>query len=423
MSENSEELWQRWANQRRSEQKSDGAHEQQDVDDLLKESEDDELSVSREEPIQSRPVVSPTKTDMSLTSMRRPTPLLSGRLANHLSEQTPRTIHTKNEPFKSVSESLVIDDVQEKAILAMSLVLTSHLTRFATTRFSEDMLTALRDKILHGFEAKEAVRIEVEAYDLLNWFAGAMNPDWQMRQPESTEVNKGETSEKVLLEIIEHAIHDQRDLCMRYYTGSRGEFSERIITPIAVTAEKYLVAYCHLRGEERVFRLSRIVQLSPVNPEEVSSELPMVYPSQSDTQLPPLPERPVPVLNSSEKKKSSKKSKASAESQEHKTKSVADAKKSVADAKKSVADVKITKEKTQKKKSAKKSEASAEERTLFDYSAQKPKEVKSETPSLLEYMKSKSSAQSDDNTVTSDKSQENEHEEKEPSTTPRIPGL
>ena len=406
MSENSDELWQRWASQRRSEKNSD-VDAEQNVDDLLKESADDELSVSQDEPIQLSPVVSPTKTDMSLTSMCRPSPLLSGRLANHLSEQTPRAIHTKNEPFKSVSESLVIDDVQEKAILAMSLVLTSHLTRFATTRFSEDMLTALRDKILHGFEAKEAVRIEVEAYDLLNWFAGAMNPDWQMRQPESTEVNKSETSEKVLLEIIEHAIHDQRDLCMRYYTGSRGEFSERIITPIAVTAEKYLVAYCHLRGEERVFRLSRIVQLSPVNPEELSAELPMVYPSQSDTQLPPLPERPVPVSNSPEKKKQSKKSKSSAESQPHKTESESASKNN--------------QEKTPKKKNTKKSDASTTEgRSLFDYSANKQNPANKEPLPLLELMKSNSRVDSSEKIVKSSENQPEEHEQQE---TPRIPGL
>ena len=375
MGEDKGDLWQLWASQRQAGKPKETSDESLNVDDLLKESSEEEDLQSRLENeivrakavmAQKRPdLQAPTPSqDMSVT-IRRPAPLLSGRLANHLAEQTPRSLRTKLELFKSVSDPLIISNVQEKAVLAMALVLTSHLTRFATTKFSEETITSLRDQILHGFDARESVKIEVEAYDLLNWFAGAMNPDWQMRQPDSAEVQTGgETSEKLLLEIIDRAIKDQRDLIMRYYTGSRGEFSERTITPIAVTAEKYLIAYCHVRGEERVFRLSRIVQLSPVNPDELSSELPMVYPSQSDTQLPPLPETPVDNTKNISKNNINNKKHDNRKARSDKSKKS-----------KSINDIH---ENTKHKR----------ERTLFDKPQKKAdKQDLSETPSLLDYMK------------------------------------
>jgi predicted DNA-binding transcriptional regulator YafY len=45
------------------------------------------------------------------------------------------------------------------------------------------------------------------------------------------------------------------------YTGSDGQWSERTVQPRKITLREqatYLVAYCHLRKEERTFRLDRI---------------------------------------------------------------------------------------------------------------------------------------------------------------------
>jgi hypothetical protein len=138
--------------------------------------------------------------------------------------------------------------------------------------------------------------LEVEAYDLLTWFAGSMDESWQLKSPESdNNPGKGETSQSAVVTIISNAIHNHRDLLMRYYTGSRGEFSERRITPIEITAEKYLIAFCHLRQEERVFRLSRIVQLSPILEDGEKADAALCYPNVEDTKLPPLPELPEPT--------------------------------------------------------------------------------------------------------------------------------
>ena len=51
---------------------------------------------------------------------------------------------------------------------------------------------------------------------------------------------------------------------MDYYSRGRGELTHRRVTPISLEAETYLHGYCHLRRDERVFRISRIADLRPV---------------------------------------------------------------------------------------------------------------------------------------------------------------
>lgn len=59
-----------------------------------------------------------------------------------------------------------------------------------------------------------------------------------------------------LPEPLATAVRDRRPVTMRY-AGPRGT-SERVISPLLVQG-RYLVAYCHLRDDERTFRLDRIV--------------------------------------------------------------------------------------------------------------------------------------------------------------------
>ena len=59
-----------------------------------------------------------------------------------------------------------------------------------------------------------------------------------------------------LPEPLATAVRDRRPVTMRY-VGPRGT-SERVISPLLVQGQ-YLIAYCHLRDDERTFRLDRIV--------------------------------------------------------------------------------------------------------------------------------------------------------------------
>lgn len=63
------------------------------------------------------------------------------------------------------------------------------------------------------------------------------------------------------LPVIEQAIEASRSLDVTYFSMSREEFSDRRIDPFGLKKVGdlfWLVAYCHLRGDRRVFRLDRI---------------------------------------------------------------------------------------------------------------------------------------------------------------------
>ncbi|MFL5731866.1 MAG: exonuclease domain-containing protein [Chloroflexia bacterium] len=60
--------------------------------------------------------------------------------------------------------------------------------------------------------------------------------------------------------MIERAMRAQAAMWIRY-EGSNGRLSERLVQPLKVTLREqatYLVAYCHLRKEERTFRLDKM---------------------------------------------------------------------------------------------------------------------------------------------------------------------
>ncbi len=202
-------------------------------------------------------------------------PILSGKLAEYLATQPARHIDKLEDDMTSQVVSFEVHDVETRAALALSLVLTSHITRFAKTTLSETALCKARDQLLRTFSAHDAVRIEVEAYDLLNWFAGAMNDAWSVSTSVTSTIDEAQCLKNHLV-MIERAIADHRDLEMRYYTGTRGGFSTRRITPIELNAEKYMIAYCHSRKENRLFRVSRILSLSWIDLDQTEPPVPSV---------------------------------------------------------------------------------------------------------------------------------------------------
>ncbi|MBI4393620.1 MAG: WYL domain-containing protein [Euryarchaeota archaeon] len=65
-------------------------------------------------------------------------------------------------------------------------------------------------------------------------------------------------------QILRRAIKEGLDVEMEYYAHSRGDWTTRRVTPTEI-AGRYLIAYCHLRKDERTFRIERIasIRISP----------------------------------------------------------------------------------------------------------------------------------------------------------------
>jgi predicted DNA-binding transcriptional regulator YafY len=67
-----------------------------------------------------------------------------------------------------------------------------------------------------------------------------------------------------LFKRLNEAIRQQQNLAMEYYSFASGELKNRIIDPYQIVYRDgfwYLVAYCHLREEIRLFRVDRIRKL------------------------------------------------------------------------------------------------------------------------------------------------------------------
>ncbi len=79
--------------------------------------------------------------------------------------------------------------------------------------------------------------------------------------------HQAHSSPEETLPLIERAIEEGDGLEMEYWTEGRGEMTVRVVEPYRLEWRgevPYLIAYCHRRHDERVFRLDRIRSLRPV---------------------------------------------------------------------------------------------------------------------------------------------------------------
>ena len=69
------------------------------------------------------------------------------------------------------------------------------------------------------------------------------------------------------LEVINKAIAEGKNIKIKYYSASQGEFTEREVRPVSIErrgSTPYLNAFCLLRNDDRVFKLGRIKDIRKV---------------------------------------------------------------------------------------------------------------------------------------------------------------
>jgi proteasome accessory factor C len=77
--------------------------------------------------------------------------------------------------------------------------------------------------------------------------------------------------------VVDQAVHDGRQLRLRYLVASRDEVTDRDVDPLAVVNDggvAYLDAWCHRAGDRRSFRLDRVLEATlldtPVAPHDLA---------------------------------------------------------------------------------------------------------------------------------------------------------
>jgi len=189
-------------------------------------------------------------------------PTIKGRIAERLDRAEPRFEEGDPEmEFPEEPGEVVLDSPEERGAVALACLIVENLREMGGTKAPKRALESAARKTLETLGRKEVMEIEIEAYEILLWLASAIDPEWSRQEPEQVEEITPESSK---LEMIRWAIAGHHDLMMEYYTHSRGEMTERRVTPISLEAETYLHGYCHLRRADRVFRVSRVAELSPV---------------------------------------------------------------------------------------------------------------------------------------------------------------
>lgn len=105
---------------------------------------------------------------------------------------------------------------------------------------------------------------------------------------EINRINPGEYVEHVLISIIK-SFEEERKVKISYYTPLKDTLSEREVSPYKFVFDEggwYLIGYCHLRGEKRIFRLDRIKSIKLL---ESKCAIPIDLTSQEDTNSPTKP--------------------------------------------------------------------------------------------------------------------------------------
>ena len=190
-------------------------------------------------------------------------PTIRSRIAERLRRAQARNQDDDELSFPEGPGDIMLRTPEERGVVALACLILENFREHGGTRAPQRALESVLRKTLATFGPKEVMDIEVEAYELLLWIGSAIDPEWVRQQAQDDDPGEVDPTAGHG-DLIRWAIAGGHDLEMDYYSRGRGELTHRRITPISLEAETYLHAYCHLRRDERVFRLSRIGELQPV---------------------------------------------------------------------------------------------------------------------------------------------------------------
>jgi predicted DNA-binding transcriptional regulator YafY len=184
---------------------------------------------------------------------------------------SPRMEASRNSSLKVTSRRtpMTIDNSGEKVAMAVAILVLSRIRNQGGTLVSDKSIDSLATKIMGEFSEDALGKIASEAGEVISWLqgAGSMEDEGQRIQESFFSAPDYVFSMEDTVPVIDQAIEEETDLFVDYYSRRRGQFTVRRVTPIRLTGEE-LTAFCHLRGDMRVFKLSRIRSVKPVCEEE-----------------------------------------------------------------------------------------------------------------------------------------------------------
>lgn len=206
-----------------------------------------------------------------MTDPHAPKPGSEGSpLSEWLAQRSPRPVPDEPLQFAGGARSVLIERPEELAALAIGALILQKAAEHEGTRLPSWLVHQLRERLTQPFTSREVMNMEVEAYDILCWVAGLhAEPSAPAGAAPDRDLIAYDP-EMPVIDLLRRAIAEEFEVEIQYYTQSRGELTRRRITPNHIQAETYLHAYCHERREERIFRISRIAEIRPIDGKPVS---------------------------------------------------------------------------------------------------------------------------------------------------------
>lgn len=197
---------------------------------------------------------------MSNKSNRRP---LHERL-----DELPKRVRgaLEREPMVRSNTTITLSRPEEIAAASVGILIMKRLAEIGQTRIFPSAVEATAERLTSPLTAEEMMRLEVEAYEVVDWLLGEDPGVSKPPLPVAVRTSNGILYDPnaSAVELLNRAIEEDFDVWIDYFSKKRGEMNTRRVTPKKIEAETWLKAYCHSRRQERHFRLSRITRCVPV---------------------------------------------------------------------------------------------------------------------------------------------------------------
>jgi len=160
---------------------------------------------------------------------------------------------------------VVAETAEERRALAVACMLLAQVREHDGSRVGLESLLCVAERALATLSEADRGPVLEETVTTLDWLADHLVRTKSPAEP----VGRGDVhfSTGPRVAKIVKALEGGQDLLIEYFTYHRGEWNERRVTPTKV-AGGFLVGHCHLRGEERRFRISRIRSAKVVTEDE-----------------------------------------------------------------------------------------------------------------------------------------------------------
>lgn len=186
----------------------------------------------------------------------------------------------RNQPQRPVSDGpaqIVADSPQERRAAAVGALILAQVAERGGTNLDQGALLSMAEKALDGFELGDRAALFDEMVGVLDWMADNLRRKDRERERDPSPRSMGaagrdgrpprggrhdvEFDPAPAIDALEKAIKDGEDVVLDYYSFHRKTWSERRVTPQSIVGD-FLVAHCHMRGDDRRFRLTRIRKLT-----------------------------------------------------------------------------------------------------------------------------------------------------------------